>query len=288
MPPAVVLPNMKRQPRRLLDIATPLPPVEGQGNPNRWLEGVTWAPRDCSELSPDATVDPCEDDSFGEVWTIGCDEWQSATPFSINQKFAGTLLNVPDRSYAADRLQENYDRMLSAIFANQLTNTFADIAIEPTNGQAFADAAIPVYQAMAILEDTIADRLHGGIGYIHIPPLLLARACYSDSIYLGDDGNYYTPAGNIVISDAGYSNAAPPSGGSSADLTDWIYCSGEVFWATTAEQLLDPTLWDDSAGADDTAGFNRNRYEQYIRGFGILVVDDECAISGVNATLVEV
>lgn len=286
MPPAVVLPNMKRQARRLLDIATPLPSVEGQGNPLRWLEGVTWLPRDCTVLTAD-TSEPCDvDQSFGEVETLECETWASSDPFRITQKFSETILNFPDPEMVAARLQDNYERMISAIFATHLVTDLADQATAPTNGQAFADAAVPVWQAMAILEATLASRLHGGLGYIHIPPLLLARACYFDTIYLGDDGVYRTPAGNVVISDAGYDNAPFPTGGSSAEMTDWIFCSGEIFYATTTPTLLEPTLYDDRAAAITTAGPLRNRYEQYITGYG-LTVFDECAVSGVNATLAE-
>lgn len=286
MPPAVTLPHMQRQTRRLLDIATPLPPVEGQGNLNRWLEGVTWQPRDCSEMThraPEACDD--DDDLSSASFTVDCDTWGTGDPFRISQKFQGSMMDFPDKAFAADLLQDNYSRQVSAAFASELVSLMANAATEPTNGQAFADAAVPVSTAMALMDSTIASRLYGGIGYIHVPPLLLSRACFYDTVYLADDGNYRTPAGNIVISDAGYDNASFPFGGSSAELTDWIYCSGEVFYSSTVPQLFDPTPYDDRGAASTTAGLRRNRYEQWISGYGIWVFDD-CPVSAVNATLV--
>jgi hypothetical protein len=282
MPPAVVLPNQKRQPRLLLDIATPLPPVEGNGNPNRWLEGVTWQPLDCLGISTTAP-EPCEDDLFGETWTIDCTEWGTATPFRIQQAFQGSTLNFNDPQWVAERLQSNYERTVSAAFGQRLTVALGAVATAPEQGQAFADAAISVEDAIGVLESTIADRLNGGVGYIHIPPLLLGRAVVTSGLQIVD-GHFETPAGNIVISDAGYDQATAPTGGGRADMTDWIWSSGEIFYAKTLPDVFDPTYNDETTDESPTA-WQRNQYEQWISGYGLLVFD-ACAVSGVNATLV--
>jgi hypothetical protein len=291
----VVLPHNKLQPRRLLDIATPLPPVEGNGNSQRWLEGVTFDhPDGCGDLTVAEADDPCASEAVSTVSPLGCGDWTEVTPFRISLLFQAKILTMGETAaYAAQRLEADYRRMLSAFFAIQLVQggngaALVDLATAPTQGQAFADAAVPVYQAIGILDSTIADRLHGGMGYIHMPPLLMGRAVREAGVCLEADGNYYTACGNLVICDAGYDTNPAPNGTAPADMNGWIYSSSEVFWETTAAKLFDATLHHDQTSPVTTsAGFKKNQFEQLIEGYGVILTD-ECAVSAVQATLAEV
>lgn len=273
---AIPLPLGPQQPRRLLDVIPPLPSSPDDPNPNRWLDGVTWDPWPCRALTVDAE-DVCTADTL-DVTPDECDAWISQTPFRISDAAKASLLAYTLEEVGA-RLSARYNRSVSAAFASELISgtasggqSLSSTATAP-NGIAFGGAAVPIWHALAVLEEEIAERLQGSVGYIHLPPGLLAQAVNTYGLSLNAQGMWETPAGNIAISDAGYLNPPPPTGEAASNATtDWVYASGPVWYAATV-----PILIGDGA---ETVDFTRNRFTRYIAGYGILVFDP-CPVTAV-------
>jgi hypothetical protein len=292
--PSFVLPPPFLQPRRLLDIIEQLPKMDDDGgNPLRWLEGVTWPPFICKQLHVDNEA-LCTYSGDGLNDTIvtaeTCATWSTQTPFRLIDAFQAFTLEY-SFAEAEAMLAASYGRLTSAAFARELlgggsgSTSLSDVATAPAE-LAFG-AAAKIDRVLAALESEIALRMQGSVGYIHIPPGLLAEAVSFYGLQLVNN-HWETPAGNIVISDAGYYEPPAPSGGgsSAADGEDWVYASGPVFFEATAPLFVgvgSETFVGKTGGLHDTTPWNRNVFEQFVAGYGILVFDS-CPVTAALAT----
>jgi hypothetical protein len=266
------LPAARRQPRRLLDVLDRLPGVEG----NRWLEGVTWQPTACRALTVEGG-DDCSNFDFNVV-PDECEAAVTQDPFRVSDAFKAATLDMI-YSEVDEMLASRFNLQVSASFASELLSGAASggmsLSSEASapNGAAFGVGATPIWNALAILEEEIAERLQGGVGYIHLPPGLLSQAVSECELTLNTDGQWETPVGNIVISDAGYINPPPPTGeGASSGAEDWIYASGPVWFESTVPILI--------GQGSETLTLSENTFTQYIAGYGILVFDP-CPVTAV-------
>lgn len=283
----IVLPAGPVQPRRLLDSISRIPTSGSE----RWLDGVTWEPTKCRALTVD-NEDAC---ATGDIvlTPVTCDAWETQLPFRLTDAMSATTLDLtPDE--VGSRLSAFYNRAVSAAFAKELISGAASggmsLSSEATapNGAAFGDAATPIWNALTILEEEIAERLQGGAGFIFLTPGLLAQARLSYGLTLVDsrwkdsygralvEGRWETPSGNIVISDAGFLNPPPPTGQTASGAgEDWMYASGPVFFESTAPSSVgNPT---------ESLNFTRNTFTRYVQGYGILVFDP-CPVTAVLAS----
>lgn len=283
--PSFQLPAGRLQPRRLLDQIEQLPKIDDD-HPLRWLEGLTWAPFICKTMYADSEG-LCTPNNIDDTITTPdeCVAWVTQTPFRLVDAFNATTLEYTFDE-VGNMLESSYNRLISAAFAKELLGGGGSFD-RSLSGEATAPAelafgaAVKVERALSALESEIALRMQGTVGYIHIPPGLLAEAVMRYGVYLVGD-HWETPGGNIVISDAGYYAPPPPSGGSAAtDGEDWIYASGPVFYESTA-----PVLFGGSSsleGSTTELPLNRDRFTQFIAGYGILVFDT-CPVTAALAT----
>jgi len=274
------LPLGPMQPRRLLDVIPRIPPQEVGGNPLRWLEGVTWEPWPCRALVADDEAS-CDRESGFTVVPHACEAALTQTPFRISDAMKASTLDLDFPTVEA-YLGARYSMQISATFASELLSGTASggmsLSSEATapNGAAFGVAATPVWNAMSILEEEIAERLQGQVGFIHVPPGMLVQAVSECALTLDPTGWWRTPAGNVVISDAGYMNPPPPTNEAvSSTGEDWLYASGPVWYEATAPMLV--------GQGSQTMLMTRNTFEQYIAGYGILVFDP-CPVTAVLAS----
>lgn len=274
--PHIKLPAGRPQPRKLLDIAQTFD-VSGD-NPKRWLAGVRWPQLVCGSLTATSVV-PCSDGDQSATLVEQCVEWGSQLPFRLSDGVKASTLDFT-LDELAEMSRELYDRAVSASFAAELISGIgsggSSLSSEATapDGAAFGSAATPIWNALAILEEEIADRLHGDVGYIHLPPGLLAQAVSTYGLMLVD-GHWETPAGNVVISDAGYVSPVEPDGEAGSDpAEDWVYASGPIFYQRTDGELV--------GSGSETVNFadGHNRIDQFINGHGILVFDP-CPVTAV-------
>lgn len=273
------LPLGPLQPRRLLDIIERLPPTEG--DPTKWLQGVTWEPWPCRGMTIRSESD-CEPGNLNtQVSFEECQDWVVQNPFRLTDAMRRVALDYTSL-LMSDRLETRYNRQMSAAFARELilgaqsTMSLQSVATDPA-GVAFGAAAVSIRLGMEVLEQEIATRLQGGVGYIHCPPGMLGGFVMVCGVYLNGD-HWETPAGNVVISDAGYVDPTPPVGlgAASTETSDWVYASGPVFFESTAPITYEAFSEYPSAQTP----WNRNIMDDIIAGYGILVFDP-CPVTAV-------
>lgn len=267
----VTLPAPQSLPRRLLDVA---PKLDG-----RWMLGVTWNPRPCRGLLA-IPSDDCGVETLDAITRV-CETAVVQPPFQIIDALKGTTLDWT-LAEVDEMLLANFGLTVSAAFATELITATASSGMglsteaHAPNGAAFGSAATPIWNALAILEEELAENRPGQVGYIHLTPGLLAQAVTSYGVSVGASGQWETPVGNIVISDSGYISPAQPTGQAAASTAeDWVYSSGPVAWqASDAEGL----------GVNHEAyDMTRNTIHRWISGYGILVFDP-CPVSAVLAS----
>ena len=278
----VELPEGKPQPRRLLDVIDRVPGMDPD-NPERWLMGLTWQPwQQCRALTAEADTE-CSVVLL-EVTPQECPAAVTQTPFRISDAYKGSTLDTTSDT-TAEILVSRYNLQISASFASELLSGAASggralskSATAP-NDYAFGVGAVHIYNAFARLEEELAERLQGQVGYLHVPPGMLAKAKVFYGVELNAEGQWETAAGNIVISDAGYCVPTPPTGQAAAGVgNDWLYASGPVYFESTSPILV--------GVGSDTFDRTRNTLRQYIDGFGILVFDP-CPVTAILATYLE-
>jgi len=268
----VKLPAPQTQPRRLLDVLPRIPGVDG---PPRWLNGVTWQPWGCHGLYVDTAV-PCNEQDLDNAPMV-CEAFVTQLPFRLADAMSGSTLEYTYDEIEA-MLNGRYDVQVSAAFATELLdgvgsggNSLSAAATEP-GGAAFGAPAVPVPFGFAVLEEEIARRLDGAVGFIHASPGVLAMAIVGYGLEMVD-GAWRTPSGNVVLSDAGYKNAVQPTNEAASSFgEEWVYASGPVFFESTAPTTL--------GSGSQTLDVTRNTITQFIEGFGILVFDD-CPVTAV-------
>ena len=267
------LPAGPVQPRRLLDVLPSLGLSE-----DRWMAGVTWEPTVCRALYTDNETVCATGDI--NITPIECQPWVVQVPFRIVDAMKYTHLDLTFDEVET-RLEAFYNRAVSAAFARELisgaASTGAALSKQATApvDQAFGSAAVPVWNALATLEEEIALRLQGGVGYIFLTPGLLAQAALSYRLILVGD-HWETPSGNWVISDAGFVDPTPPTGQAASGVNkDWMYASGPVY-----VQSSGPTLVGEGS---ETYRFTRDTFIEWIEGYGILVFDP-CPVTAVLAS----
>ena len=277
----VRLPYGPLQPRRLLDQIQRLPAVEGD-YPLRWLEGVTWEPTACVvPLLVDDETDCVPVDLSDNLTPRDCETWLTQNPFRLRDAFVRSVMTYPSIN---EDLVTMYLRQLSAAFAHELldgvggTHSLQSSATAPNN-VAFGAAASTPAQGLRTLEEELATRMQGAVGYIHVPPGMLGRLVMEAGLFLVGD-HWETPSGNVVISDAGYVNPPAPGGGTaSTAANDWVYASGPVFFEATAPTDFSAFVGK-TGGAHDATPWNRNVVTSYLSGYGILVFDP-CPVTAV-------
>ncbi len=271
--PVVRLTQGPRATRRLLDAVGPLPI-----NDQRWLNGATWNPLPCTDLTV-ASAEPCDPEDLGAV-TQTCTTALAQSPFQVIDAWKDSHL---ERTLGEvdGILSDRWDTMLSATVAHELLagtgsggQSFAAAAVAPS-AVAFGAAAVRVNKAFGALEDHLARKTPGRRGFIHIPPGLLTTAVGMCNLTIGASGLWETPNGHVVIADDGYVDATKPTdagAGAAAAFETWIYCSGPVFFASTEKVF--------SGVNSEAYKIRRDEIHRYLTSYAI-VAFDECPVAAV-------
>lgn len=223
-----------------------LGPVTNGDRPvdSRWLNGITWQPEPNFALYSN-DVDVCVRVDFTQTPRV-CDAAITQSAFSVYDAIKAATIE-----YRPEEIEEmvlgRVTRKLSAAFARELLagsisgdRSLSSVAHAPFR-RTFASAATPIWYTLAVLEDDLARVLRGTQGTLHLPPGMLGQACTTYGVCMKDDGNFYTPLGNLVISDAGYAGSPQPAGqgANNSLLNDWVYASGPVRYRRSAPQMVD-------------------------------------------------
>lgn len=246
IPPLGVLP---RQRATLMTSAAPLPPelIEDPGVPMRWVGGLQFQSIGC---------DPLE---RATVYICGASEERIRNPLGeivqfdsfvvYDGKTAGTICSDIER--IDDDPIIRFPAFVSAQLADELMAGGARLGDEgsdpdPNINPTLQSSAIYVgggpyrpNDALALLEQAIADTLFGAQGTLHITPRGLSTINFLDQGFASDAGVWYTSQDNLVIADAGYVGPAPDLAGTDpVEADEWWYSSGPVFWAMTEPREL--------------------------------------------------
>jgi hypothetical protein len=131
----------------------------------------------------------------------------------------GIVAGVACTTLSTDRAQDDATETLLAVADFQLGRELADGAVtgNPNLGDAItAGTAADFVEALAVVEQAIADGLYGRLGYVHVCPGDLTRLLSADAIYR-DGRAWRTATGNTVVASAGY------------DFCGEVHATGEVF-----------------------------------------------------------
>lgn len=275
----VELPRGPMQPRRLLDVTEGIPGAN-DGGTARWMNGVRWRAWPCRDLTIASPGTPCDSEILeataedlrgdGEE----CTDWLIQVPFRIDDAIINNVLEDTDQSYSRERIVDRYNQQISAAFASELISgvgsggtSLSAVATEPESHP--FGTAVPLVEALAHLEDEIGRRLKGAAGFILLPPGALSAAIGFGTTF---DGQFWrTPAGNYLVSDAGFVDATEPdSETAAADGEAWIYASGQIFVESTLPKVL------------DSIDIDVNEFMLRNVGHGIIVFDP-CPVTAVLA-----
>lgn len=186
----------------------------------------------------------CPDDSAGGVVMVDClgsaedplSEGVGAVTEQLGQSFmvyvAQTCSTVGNlgRDWQA-RLRRQMAAEESYYLARQLAvGGFAldQDSLNETGTDVIGSGGLPASIALAALEDELAERLRGQLGQIHVPFSILTLLIVAGAIRF-DLGQWYSPAGHLVIVDAGYTGTAPGSSDTTpADDAVYMYGTSSI------------------------------------------------------------
>lgn len=265
-----VLKPQKRPVGLLLDTAPSL-----NLTTDRWRAGVTF-PAYGSDGLTRGPLAFCADDAFDAPEAAVSGDLASFGAFDIVATEECSTLDV-DMAWLSGRLDDRWDAMVSEQVAAELEvggNATAIDGATPTLVSSAevvgSGAATTVGAALASIEAGLAAKLHGAVGYIHVSPEVLTLLG-GDQIDRDDvTGIWTTYTGHVVISDAGYTGAAPDAGTETSG-TRWIYGTGPV-----AHQLGDPRT-----PAQPVEGFDmaRNRFTARKIAQAIVIFDPATVVA---------
>lgn len=247
IPPIGVLP---RQRATLMSSTAPLPPelIEDPTVPMRWVGGLQFQSIGCDPMNRDFAY-VCDGEYEPKVRNPLGDIIQFDSFVVYDGKTAGTICSDIDR--IDDDPQIRFPAFVSAQLADELMSGGARLGDQgsdpdPNINPTLQSAAIYVdggpyrpNDALALLEQAVADTLFGAQGTLHITPRGLSTINFLDQGFASDTGIWFTSQDNRVIADAGYAGPPPDLLGSDpVEADEWWYSSGPVFWAMTEPRAL--------------------------------------------------
>lgn len=270
------LPGPERRGRGLLiDAMRPIPPEALTRNgTSRMPLGVTWLPWGCGNVSTDAS-------DCAVVYDLSARELPDVAlqpAFLIWDALkCSTLSSEPE--WLRQRVVDNLSVYTSAAFASELQGAAASGGIGLVGNVTYAPTvvsatAVSLRNAFLGLEGALADKLHGGMGVIHLTPGLLTLASADDLVYWAD-GQYWTPTGHCVVGDAGFTGATPYDESAAGEGETWIYATSMIHYAVSAINSTE-VLTDDQHDTKILKNLNRPIAQRY----GIMAWDP-CATSAI-------
>jgi hypothetical protein len=168
----------------------------------------------------------------GESAATGCIVFQ---PFRAEYNVSGLNLAGLPLEEVRRRLEMKRQQWRSAILALEVYNS-ALVSANPSLRDSATDVTANIIGAdavgaLAAVESGLAARLGNGTGMIHLPVGLFTLLANGGGFKI-TDGEWQTPAGNVVVADAGYPGGAPTDGAVTAGQP-WIYGSGPIYFDST-------------------------------------------------------
>lgn len=232
MPPSLITPPAVAAGRRGL-LAVAADPGAGAA---RWLDGVTYTPEACAAPDPlpwvlcDTTDDIPDPDARPAAAL-----WHPIVLRGVDVCSILDGIRAPERE---QRARSNLTATASWQAEREFADAVASTAGPDTNphlssatGWATADEATssaePAAFALALLEQMLAECLHGQRGMLHAPPAVVALWDAAGQLRL--DGQVLVTANdNVVVAGSGYSGD-DPDGDAAAAGSLWVYGTALVY-----------------------------------------------------------
>jgi hypothetical protein len=248
----------------------------GDPNPNRWtFSGVNFVSVGCAVVElQKTTADPCAAPVLEDSTPPGLPDSVTFPPFMFH-----TVVAWPANCVVYEDVEKHVNEAvaaeLSTIFGAQVMQgtwnpaapTLVSEAIDVT--QTNVDSAL---EAVAAVEDGLADVWRDAVGMIHVTPgTLFEIAPHLEFV----ENRFYTPTGHIVVADAGYSGISPASGAASSGAV-WVYGSSPVHY-----KYLTP---DWSGQMWENFNYRRDQFLVRVDGLGIAVFEP-CSVVAAKGNL---
>jgi hypothetical protein len=294
-------PLVRRNKALLLNAATPLSSAElSQNAVNRIGMGATFVPHGCEPIrrgNVDCDTDwllgegaPIVNESTGAVTNVEEGKSDAINPYpDVEVQRPFKLVDALKCSSFSMDLAEMDARLLNRM-AVQTSKMLTEELITgwASGGMSFVDSATVltaptffllnenVTAVAAILEQHLADTLHGAEGIVYVPPAFLASAIYAGWVHFHEN-EFMTATGHRVVADAGHSGLLGPTAPAPGEF--WFYASGPVQYHVTDPMLLGDTL-------DQMFDREINLLERISEAMGI-VVFDPCTVAAVKLDLTQ-
>lgn len=270
----VTVPTFGNHDLDILSTLPELPRAETGGGVPRWLDGVTWQPQPCGWVSASSADGACVAHVMDTSLRRTCLDPVVQKPFRVDDAYRASVLVERSQDVPAD-MDRFWEQSLPAVFASELLSgaasgghSLSSTAAAP-GAVPFGSTAVELTSALQVIENHLAAQIGRRRGVIHVPSGLLALAVAAYSLVFRD-GRWYTPVGNVVATDAGYSVSVTPVDGGASDAAAnevWVYGSGPVGWAYHLADL----------GAVDV---ERDEVTRWREGYGVWVFDP-CPVTAV-------
>lgn len=242
MPDNIPAPALAPGRRGLLAVATS-PPLGGAS----WLQGLAFQPESCAVADPlpwvlcgtpddmgdpDDRPDPAE---FQPILLRGMDTCSTLDGIRLEERSARARTNL------AATASFQAERELELAAASDLSGT-PNWHLADTDADDVTSAPEAPAVALALLEQGLAQCLHGARGMIHAAPLLVSLWDAAGQIHI-EGGLLVTANDNLVVAGSGYTGAepdgTPPAAGSM-----WAYGTGLVYQQRGGPEVEGPTVAD--------------------------------------------
>jgi hypothetical protein len=233
-----------------------------------WQAGIEWE-SDCS-IEVNSTLPPCPAPVAAKAEDGGL-LFCHADPFTVYGNYKCSTGGRPagdSRAISAHRLDRNKERGVEQIFWTGMSSVgpinpslqggnescmVLPVDLTPING------SLDIIGAIAALESNIADCIPGGLGVIHVNYGVLPYLVHNLLARKENDGNFYTPSGQLVIAGAGYPGSGPGNVPASPGET-WVFATGPIavyasdifFTPSDISQAIDRSLNNISFYAEQT------------------------------------
>lgn len=178
----------------------------------RWVGGFAYEPLACGVVGPrpivcedtakPTDVDPAEIREYDPIYLLGADVCSTLDRGRDRiERARGNLLAT--QSHQAER--EFWDGVATRAATPDLVNAYL---AEGGAASAVSDTAVPFVNALAELDQALAECLHGTQGMIHATPLTVSL-WYAAGLLRVEGQRLLTAMDTIVVTGSGYSGSAP-------------------------------------------------------------------------------
>lgn len=240
MPDPIQAPTLTPGRRGLLAVATSPPLGRAQ-----WLQGVSFQPESCTAPDPlpwrlcgtpddlGAPPDRPSPAEFVPILLRGVDTCSTLDGIALPERDSRARTNLAvTASFQAER---ELELAVASVLGDAANWHLADSDADEVTSSPEAPAV-----ALAMLEQGLAECLHGARGMIHAAPLLVSLWDATGQVHI-DGGVLVTANDNLVVAGSGYTGAGPdgdpPDAGSM-----WAYGTGLVYQQRGGPDIEGPTV----------------------------------------------